>query len=346
MKRRSVIFTMAIAILLSACKEEIPKTKDQFALAKATKVEAIAANVSANELSYSYSGIVTPSVNIPISFQMPGRVTDIFVEEGDFVKKGELLAVLNKESAENSYNAAMASKRQAEDAYQRLKKVYDKGSLPDIQWEEVKAQVDQAKSAAAISKHNLENCEIRAPRDGVIGSRSMEIGQSITPNISVVELVVIDEVYVRISVPENEINKMLKGAEATVLIEAIGTQPFTAQVERIGVVANPISKTYEVKLRMDNSNYMAKPGMVCDVEMNLPTQSTSITVPFQAVMKDHQEKDFVYVVDTESKKAIKKEVQVGKMLKNEIQLLSGVSKGDLIVIEGQHKIEDQSLLIL
>ena len=164
------------------------------------------ARVTLAEKSYllHYSGTIEASQTIPLSFQSTGTVQKIYVETGDVVKKGQLLATVDNADMQNIYNAALAKYLQAKDAWDRLKSVHDQGSLPEIKWVEMETNLEQAKSSLEISKNNLEKCNMRAPAYGMIGRRNIEPGQSaLGSTLSPIELVQIEIVNVKVSVPEN-----------------------------------------------------------------------------------------------------------------------------------------------
>ena len=94
---------------------------------------------------------------------------------------------------------------------------------------------------------------------GVIGSRNIELGSNAMPGVPAFELVNINTVYVKISVPENEITKIQKGMKADVIIPAVSSEAYPGVVDKIGVLASTISKTYEVKLKVQNKGLVIKP---------------------------------------------------------------------------------------
>jgi len=304
----------------------------------AIKVETqIVRKVEPDE-ALDYTGAIIPIVSVPLSFKLVGTVSAINVDVGDAVRANQFLAAVDKISYESSYKSAVAAQHQAQDAYNRLKKVYDKGSLPEIKWEEAQAKLKEANAAEKIAKRNLENCELSAPSSGVIGKRELEVGANTTPGIPVFELVEIQDVYVKIAVPENEISKVKKGQKARVVIKATGNEQYEAIVEKIGVVANMVSKTYEVKLRMKNPGLTARPGMVCDVDLKVGKQDEVIAIPYQAVITEG-DKSIVYVVNKQQKIAQKRDVSTGNFINNKIEIVTGLAVGDEVVIHGQHKLK-------
>lgn len=288
----------------------------------------------------NYSGTAEPVLTVPLSFQLLGTVEKIYVDEGDQVKKGQLLAEIDKSSYQSSYNAALAMQEQAKDAYERFEKVYHKGSLPEIKWEEVKSKLKQANSTAKIAKKNLENCSITSPINGVIGKRTIENGENTTPGIAVFNVISMDHIYVHISVPEDEINKISKGQIARVTFPALGEKVFEAVTEKVGVEANKISRTYEAKLKIKNDDLKIKPGMACNIGVPLDEDHAMLLLPSKAVMKDERGTNYVFVVNKQAQKAKRVNIQTNGIINNQLAVLSGVTPGDLLIVEGQHKLSD------
>jgi RND family efflux transporter MFP subunit len=340
------IIVIASLTLVYSCqtKEDQNKSENNNSIAPVkVAVQKVTTGTSSNKLTYN--GNVVPETTIPLSFILPGTVISVKAEEGDWVKKGQILAELNNTSYKNAYQGTLATQKQAQDAYDRLKTVHDKGSLTEIRWEDVKTKLEQAKSANQIALQSLSNTTLKAPSDGYIGMRNIEIGETAIPGDAIFNLVSINEVYVKLSVPENEINKINKEQDASIVIPALGSEIFTGKVEKIGVVANPISKTYEVKIKIANQQMKIKPGMACDIEINISATNDVIAVPYQCVLKGDNGQNYVYIVDSQTKTASKKAVKLGSFINNEIEIVSGISIGDLIVTEGKQKLSDQAKVI-
>jgi len=335
------LLPMALILLSQSCqrkdKQNNSETNYENKLVKVT-----VSKVSANGLdgSLTYNGTITPTITTPLSFLLPGTITNIYVEEGDFVKKGKILARIDESTYRTAYEGTTATEKQAQDAYNRLKTVYDKGSLPEIKWQEITAKLQQAKSVNKIAYQNLSNTLLRAPSKGYIGKRNVEIGESAISGEPILTLVSINNVYVKIAVPENEINKFNKNLSADISIPALGSEIYKGEVDKIGVVANTVSKTYDVKIIVANKNGVIKPGMACDVTIKMNPKVDIITIPYQSLTKDEDGNNYVFVVDPNSKIVSKKKVKLGSFVNNKIEILSGISKGDLIVVDGKQKITD------
>jgi RND family efflux transporter MFP subunit len=341
---KSVKLNLALLLLVVAgCKSS---TEDVSSESRELKEETIKVQVqtvkpSSVSYSYSYSGLVTPSQSAGLSFPIPGTMQTLLVDEGDVVKKGQLIGSIANANYNSQFQQASAVKDQATDAYNRLKEVHDKGSLPEIQWQEAISKKKQAEAAFQISQKLLSDCQMKAPADGVIGSIYFEPGTNVMPMQPVVDLVQMDQIHVKVSVPEKEINKIKKGDTAMVTIGALDYNTYQGIVTTLGAVANPVARTYTVKIELDNPTGSIKPGMITDVVINTNMEASPIMVPSIAIV--HQINDeYLYVVDSKSKVARLQKVELGNYLDNKVIVKNGIRNGDLIVVKGQHKLKDQT----
>lgn len=341
--RKTVFLAMMFAVIMGCGKNKEKETTPE------KRIKVNTAKVSLAESSYSlrYSGTIEASQTIPLTFQTTGTIEKIYVEVGDIVKKGQLLATTDNSDALNIYNVTLAKYEQAKDAYNRLKSVHDQGSLPEIKWVEMESNMEQAKSSLEMSKNNLDKCNMRSPVDGIVGRRNISPGQSaLGASLAPIELVQIETVLVKISVPENEIGKIAKGQRATFSVSALEGKQFEGFVVNVSPVADVISRTYTVKISVKNLKYELKPGMVCDVILSLNHETVSLVVPYKAVSKDSDGKSFVFVVSPDGTRVIKQNVTVGNYRESGIEVLSGLTLGQVVVSAGCEKLSDNSLISL
>jgi len=340
--KKMIIPAMALCMLVACNPKQIEDIKQETKQIPVTTVVVKQEKVMA---ALRYSGTVEAFQTIPLTFQSTGTVEKVLVEAGDVVQKGQLLATLDETDAKSMYDITLSKYRQATDAYERLKKVHEQGSLTEIKWVEMESNLEQAKSSLELAKNNLDKCKLYAPLSSMVGRRNIEPGMSaITITSAPLELVDIKQVYVKISVPENEVAKIVKGMRASFTVSALNDRAFKGEVANISPVADRISRTYEAKILVQNSNLAIKPGMVCDVKMETSMEKEVIMVPNQSVSKDSENKLYVFVVDTSAKRARKQIIKTGQYLDSGLEVVSGLAAGQVIVIEGKEKLSDNSLI--
>jgi len=289
------------------------------------------------QIQSGYSGVVEAKKTTALSFATMGTITEIFADEGQAVKRGQLLARLNASNAQNAYQAAVAKQQQAEDAYKRLKPMKENGTLPEIKWMEVETGVEQAKAAVSIAKKGISDCNLYAPESGVIGKRNVQAGMNVMPAITVMELLNVQSVYVKIPVPENEISLLKKGNTAEITINAL-SKALTGTIKEIGVTADILSHTYPVKIELQNTTGDIKPGMICSVQITAQDRRSGLLLSGKALQKDVNGNQFIYV--EENGKAVKVPVQTTGLLENKVLIRGEVPLNASVIISGQQKLSD------
>ena len=336
------IFTVTVAaVMIAGCarKNETAKVESPIGVTTATVV-----NQSVVE-RLNFSGTVEAGQTIPLSFEMTGTVQSVLVEAGDAVSKGQLLATIDKTDARNMYEMTLAKQKQAQDAYDRLKSVYEKGSLPEVKWIEMQTNLEQANSSLKIAENNLKKCELKSPVSGIVGTRNVEPGMSaLSLTGAPIEIVDLKTVNIKISIPEKEIGKLKKGTLATFTVGALGGKEFDGKVTTISPVADRLSRTYEAKIQVDNRGGELKPGMVCDVRIDLPDNTARLLLPYTCVSKDNENQQYVYLIDKSAKRAVKKVVTTGRFYDKNLEILSGLNEGDLVVKNGKDKLTNNCLI--
>lgn len=340
-KKALLGFVTMLILWLTGCNsknEQLLSTEQGFPV-KVQKVE-----FSKEDDQNYYIGIVEESVSVPVSFLTIGQVEKVYVTEGQKIKKGQLLAVLNNNNYQSMYEIALAKEKQADDAYNRLSDLYKKGSLPEIKYIEIQTGVDQARSATQIALKNMDDCKLYAPMDGVIGKRSIEPGMSVMPAITVFKLVKIDKVYIKVSIPENEISKIKAGNSTKISVTALDNEQFEGKIEEKGVMASLLSHTYDIKIGLGNPEEKLMPGMVCKVAIYNNTSVDQVVVPSNVIQTDKNGQQYVFIAEANTNKVMKKYVKVGAPYRNGVIITSGLQTDDQVIIEGYQKVSENTTI--
>lgn len=333
--------TALLAALCAAAAGCRPRT--EAAETRTVRVETILVTEAETEHSHEYIGVVEEESASVLSFAVPGTVKQVAVHEGEHVCKGQLLAQLTDENRQSAHTAAQATLRQAEDAMRRLQLLHDNGSLPEIQYVEAQTKLAQARSMAEVAAKNLDDSSLRAPFDGIIGRRSADAGENVMAGQPVLTLLDNQTVKVKCSIPENEIASISTGSKAQVRIKALGDLPFNGAVVEKGVIGNPLSHTYEVKVRLSNNNGAMMPGMVCNVTMQGDETPGAIVLPARAVQVSHTGRHSVWTVA--EGRALQTEVTTGPLTGEGILIRSGLRNGDHVIVGGAHKVGNGTQVI-
>lgn len=333
--QRSIILTLlTTAIIGCGSKDNTEKTP------KIIPVKVTEVALSSDDAYRNYVGTAEGFSAISVSFSGPGDVERVMVSEGQRVSKGQLLAELNSVTIQNAYEASKATLKQAQDAYDRLSELHEKGSLPDIKFIEVETGLEKAKAMEAISRKSLDDCKLLAPIDGVIAKRSVEEGQTVMPGISAFKIVSINNVNINVSIPENEIGDIKIGQQATVQVAALNNREYTGAVDLKGIEANPISHTYKITIRLKNPQSEIMPGMVCKVYLNQPEgkDNKKIIIPNKSVQISPDGKRFVWLAEED--KARRRFISTGSLADYGVVVEDGLKEGEQLIVEGYNKVSE------
>ena len=249
-----------------------------------------------------------------------------------------MIAELDPTTLQNAYTISKTSLEQAQDTYNRMKELHDAGSLPEMQWIQIENQLKSATAQEAIARKSLSDTKLYAPVSGYISSKIAEIGQNASPGMPIVKLVNIGSVKVKISVPEDDIQRIAQHSSMKVVVPALGNREFEGQVKERGVSADPRSRTYEVKATIQNLDGQLLPGMICQVFTNYMQGSTGVFVPANLVQLDSDNKTFVWVVNGE--RALKREIIIDGESAQGAKVSFGLVAGDKLIVAGQQKVSN------
>lgn len=303
------------------------------------------ATATADGSSQTYSGTVATGDGAEVSFTMPGTVEAIYVTAGQKVSKGQLLAKLKSGTLENNYNIAQSALAEAQDAYNRFKQLHDAKALADMRWVEVQNTLKQAENAAAIARRALDDAKVYAPVSGTIAEKLIDVGQTVVPALPAFRLVALGDVKVTIPVPEEEIARFRTGQTAGITVAALDSLHLTGKLTEKGIVANPLTRAYEVKFSVDNPDGKLLPGMLCSVrvERNDSTSTPEIVLPPQSVLLAADNRNFVWIA--KNGKAEQRFVETGNLTADGVAISSGLTPSDTVIIAGMQKVSDGTPII-
>ena len=333
--KASFLVALAISIFLASCSK-----KEETRAPSVVNVKTMRVTPSTHVVGKSYMGTIEEEDGANVSFDVTGNVKKVYVEEGQFVKKGQVMAEVDGENIRSAYEISAASLHQAEDAYRRLKDLYEKGTLPEIRMVEAETALATARASEEISRRRVENIVLRAPFSGYLASNSIHEGASVMPGVSGFRLVKIDRVKVSISIPEKDIGRVRNGQLVRFTVNALGDRMFAGTVVNRGVTADFVSHAYTVKAVVENHSHQLLPGMVCKARLDNNTEGDyTIVVPQQAIQISGQEK-FVWVA--RDGKSYRRNVLTGDIVNEGVVIESGLSAGEMVIVEGQENVSEGS----
>ena len=348
MRRAGYSFLTAVLIVLSSCGGKQASTVQKPVRVKVQEVGAVQVNGE-----NAYSGTVEEESGVSLSFPMAGTIQTMAVDQGQMVSRGQLVATINATDQTGALRSAHAvtqqarqAYRQALDTYNRSKGLYKSGVISDSKWVQAQTALAEAREAVhssaaleTIARKGTGDTRLTAPFNGYISERVADVGQNVLPGVMVAKLVHIDRVKISVSVPEDEVNQIQRGEMMMVQCDAVGgAVVFYGKVVEKGVTADPLSRTYDVKLLVNNPGHRLLPGMICQVYSRFSRGQMSVFVPANVVLINPDNRMFVWIM--KNGKATKRYINYLGDTSQGMRVSGGLVSGDQLIVEGQQKVSE------
>ena len=294
-------------------------------------------------------GAVEPNKRSLIASEVEGMVENFPVEEGQYVNKGDLLAQFNTRTVEIDLNQAKASKREAQARYQlaqknlkRFEELEKKGvaSIQQLQDAETEkqawsARIGQLQAQIDSNEYKLEKSKIKAPFSGFITQERTEIGEWVVKGGPIVEMIDTQTLEINVDMPERYITKIQKGQKVAVNLDALPDLKIEGEITSLVPQADPESRTFPVKVTVDNKDSIIKSGMVARVSFPVGDPSTVKMVPKDAIVSQNNA-HFIYVVNDGAAQPLP--VTTGLAYEDRIEVIGPVQTGMLVVVKGNERL--------
>lgn len=275
-----------------------------------------------------------------------GQVKAVYVKEGDYVKKGQLLLKLDDVLIKQQINQAQTQLNYAKDIYQRRSNLWKENIGTEVDLTTAKNNVDQAQHQVDLLEQQAGFTNVYADMTGVADQVTIHIGETFTGNPAAggyIKLVNTGELKVIAPVPENYLGKVKVGSNVKIVLPDINDSLMT-KVSVAGKVIDPNTRTFQVEAKLP-ANAVFKPNQIAFVRIMDYTVSNTFTVPVNTLQTDEQGK-YVLVAVTENGKlyARKKRVEVGQLYNDQLEIRSGLAAGDVLITDGFQNLYDGQLI--
>lgn len=334
MNVRTIIY-VAAAVMAVSCGNNNSKTAEQpqAAEVRLPNVTIMAASYKDVPQSDVYTANVEAYAKNNIAPQSPSRIQKIYVEVGDFVRAGQIVAKMD----EVSLNQSKLSMANDSLEYSRIKKLYEQGGVSKSDFDAMELKYNVTRSQY---QNLLENTILRSPVSGVITARNYDQGDMYGGSpIYVVEQITPVKLYVGIS--EMDYTRVKKNDTVTLTADALPGKTFTGRIARIYPTIDAATHTFTAEVNVANSDRLLRPGMYARVTVNFGSNH-SIVVPDDCVVKQQGSgvrSVFVLQADNTVKEVV---VTLGRHFGTEYEILSGVAEGDKVVVKGQASLKNGS----
>ncbi|TAL69159.1 MAG: efflux RND transporter periplasmic adaptor subunit [Bacteroidetes bacterium] len=323
-------------------------------------------NVVLGKVSYgemiqteSLTGDILPIQQANIYSKVSGNIEMVYVNIGDFVKDGQILALIdttiysqNANLANANYNQQLANFANAKLNYERNKSLLEQNLISKQEADNSKTSFDVAQSQKDAAYANYLNaktllsyCKIKAPFSGYITKRYFDAGVYVassanSPGSTLFILMSSDQLKAIVNLPEKDVRLLPKVQDILVSADALPGEQFKAKINKVSEAVDLSTRTMQIEIFIENPNKELKPGMFANIEIILDRKNNVMILPNDVVQSD-EKGNFVFVVKSDSS-AHKSYVETGISHDNKYEIKSGISESDRIVITGQQLVKDGS----
>jgi len=298
-------------------------------------------------------GTLQAEHQVTITSEVGALVTKIYFHAGATVKAGDPLVQLNDQPEQGDLANFRAQVKLAELNLSRSRQLLERQNAAQQTVDQNQAQLDQMRASIAKTEALIAQKLIRAPFDGVLGIRQIEVGQYVTAGGAVVTLTDLNSLYVNFTLPEHQRGQIAVGQKVLLTVDAYPGRTFEAALTTIEPQIDPGTRAIKVQATLANPDHTLQPGMFANTRVVLPPAPDVVTVPATSVDFTLYG-DSVFVVREDGKDANGKPVlkvtrtfvKTGERDQDSVAILDGVAPGDEVVVSGQLKLQSGTEVVV
>jgi RND family efflux transporter MFP subunit len=353
------VLLLIVVLALPACGK---KAEEEGAAADVPTISAEVGKVVRQDLveRLAVRGTIAamPNEDVRISALVPGRVMMLTVAEGDAVAAGQVVAEIDPQPLEDQKRQAAAAVAQAKAALENAKanldrtdRLFKRGIAAGKEVEDARAQqaaaeagIETAEASLDIAERQLSRTKVTSPIAGSVVKRLANVGEQVdgTAGQPLLEVANLDVLELAANVPSKHLDAVRVGQAVEILSDAFGDRTFPGRVIAIAPAVDPVTNTALARVLVTNTGRLLKIGMYAQARIGIGERKGALTVPPSAIAKNEEGQAAVYVVTKDT--AQRTVVTIGLETPDAVEILSGVSDGQAVLISGVHGLGDKARL--
>lgn len=311
------------------------------------KIPLVTSITLKNEIFNHYlelQGDVKTKQNVLIYPEIPGTLKKVMVSRGSSVNKGQVLAIIDDGGMSQQVAQLEATTALAKTTFERQKRLWEQKIGSEIQFLQAKTTYESQKNSLDQFKKQLDKSTIRAPFSGVIDDVFKDEGTVVAPGpgAEIFRIVNLNNMYIETAVPESYVEDVSKGKDVQVYFPVL-SKNLTSKVRETGNFINPANRTFMIEIEVPNLDGSIKPNLTAKLKVNDYTNPNAILIPQSIISENAEGQQYVYVItDLKNNEGIAKQtvVKTGKTQGDVIEILEGVSDGDMLIQAGARSVKD------
>ena len=282
-------------------------------------------------------GTLAADESVVIAPEIAGRVVSLGFKEGERVNKDQPLVMLDTAILDAELKQAQADLSLARDTYDRNRSLVQRGAGTQVALEQATAQLASQEARLQLAQAKLAFATIKAPFSGVVGLRSVGVGDFVSIGKQLITLTNIDPIKVDFRVPEIYLTQLKVGQPIQLKVDAVPDRPFTGKIFAIDPVVDVNGRAVRLRAAIPNADLVLKPGLFARVTIMVDKRENALVIPETAVVPDGLTKT-VFII--ENGKAKRMPVELGKRLTGKVEVVKGLKAGMQIVTAGQMRLRE------
>lgn len=307
---------------------------------KPTRVETMAVMPQDLREEFTLPGSLEAWQDLLLAAEISGPVEWMGYQEGAQVKQGDLLVKIDIQSLQANLNSSRAEYQLRRKTLERQKELVAAKLVSQQDFDATESAFEMAGAALRNAEIMLDRASLKAPQDGFIEERLVEPGEYVKTGDPLLRLVQVDTLKVNVDVPEKDVLFLHTGdrVEVTTTQAGLGeTLSIQGVLTHIPYVADPLTRTYGVRLKIDNQTQKLRPGMIVRARFLRRPLDQVLAVPLYAIL-NRADKKLLFV--RQEDRAIAREVELGAIINGDVVVISGLNVGDEVIVKGQQMLAD------
>lgn len=339
MKRQllNMLIIVSLVSIITGCGNSTTEIAKPKRFVKVVQLQ----NASDNN-QVAFNGELKEKSEVNVAFRVGGQIVELLVDEGDYVKEGQVIAQIDKRDYNIQLQSAKAQYKQIDGEYKRYKELYSQKKLPANTLEKLEAGYLSAKSGYEAAQNALADTELKAPFSGYVYKRHVHNFENVGPGLPIISLLDVSQLEVHFSLSESQIAMVNNFETITCDVSNAGISEVEAKLLSVNEKSNG-NDMFDVRLLIDNANNSTlKPGMSVKVKVQMPKLNQSYAmVPVEAVFYQ-DDSAYVWVYNTNESRVDKKQVTIKKFANSGmLSIESGLSGNEQVVTAGVNSLTDK-----
>lgn len=327
-----LLLSAASLSLSTACSSSSSSKQETAQSTDSTQVVTVdAARLTELDSRQQYTAQLEAKTLNNITAQAGGRVKQILVAVGDRVAAGQVVARMEATQA----SAAQIQLADAKTNFARMDELYKVGGISKAQWEQAKSALEQAKLSYGNAS---ENTLLRSPISGFVTAKNYDNGDVTSPTLPILVIQQVSPLKVVVNVSEQYYTRLKPGLEASLSVEALGTQSFSGRITKVYPTVDATTHTVGVEIEVANKDQRLRPGMYARLSLDFGTRQ-ALTISDKAIVRQAGS-GIRYVYVLKEGKAVYREVELGELQDGRYEVLSGIEPGEQLIISAPSRLKN------